>query len=101
MKLDLLILSFCMSIQIGYTQNEESPKEFSKHSQGYIEEQKVKSTKLSDSDEILQVAEIQPEFPGGQVAMFNFIKANLKFVQPDVTCKVIVRFIVEKDGTVN
>ena len=49
-----------------------------------------------------EVAETQPEFPGGISAMFQFLAENLKY-PPTCGCvqgKVIVRFLVDKTGKV-
>ena len=49
-----------------------------------------------------EVAETQPEFPGGISAMFQFFAENLKYppICGDVQGKVIVRFLVDKTGKV-
>ena len=49
-----------------------------------------------------EVAETQPEFPGGISAMFQFLAENLKY-PPTCDCvqgKLIVRFLVDKTGKV-
>lgn len=56
-------------------------------------------------NKVYNVVEIQPEFPGGQEAMYKFIGANLKYPAEakanKIEGKVIAQFIVEKDGTVS
>ncbi len=58
-------------------------------------------------DPIFQKAEIEAEFPGGAKAWQKYIGANLnanlnsEIRVPKRTYVVIVRFIVEKDGTVS
>ncbi|MCM1051360.1 MAG: energy transducer TonB [Paenibacillus sp.] len=49
-----------------------------------------------------EVAETQPEFPGGINAMFQFFVENLKYPPTcdDVQGKVIVRFLVDKTGKI-
>ena len=57
-----------------------------------------------DVDEVFVVVEHQPEFPGGDSALYMFICMNLSY--PDlardshINGTVIVSFIVQKDGTV-
>ena len=57
-----------------------------------------------ESDEVLESAFIMPVFPGGYSAMERFIYNNIQF--PIIASKnrvqgyVIVRFIVEKDGSI-
>ena len=48
--------------------------------------------------------EVMPEFPGGQDALFKFISKNLTYpkaaAKNEIQGRVIVQFIVEKDGTI-
>jgi periplasmic protein TonB len=57
------------------------------------------------NDEPLVVPQEQPEFPGGPEALNKFIKDNLKYPQEaadvNVQGKVIVKFAVNADGSVN
>lgn len=60
--------------------------------------------KESNSDEIFVVVDKLPEFPGGTTGLINWIGANIQY--PATTRhlnegKVIVNFIVEKDGTLS
>ena len=55
-------------------------------------------------DEILEVAEQDAQFPGGQVALLKYIRENTKYpaiaLEQDVQGMVILRFVVERDGHV-
>ena len=55
-------------------------------------------------DEILEVAEQDAQFPGGQVALLKYIRENTKYpaiaLEQDVQGMVILRFVVERDGRV-
>jgi len=57
---------------------------------------------VQDDDVIFMVVEKMPEFPGGQLAMMRFINENIH--RPVVGhCfggRVIVQFVVEKDGSI-
>ena len=59
---------------------------------------------VEDFDPPIYIAEIQPSFPGGVVAMSNFINNNIDY--PDIarssniTGIVYVQFVVEKDGSI-
>lgn len=58
----------------------------------------------TEESKIFTVVEESPEFPGGMEALYQFIAANIKYPgRPDqcVTGKVIVSFVIEKDGTVS
>ncbi len=56
-------------------------------------------------DEIFQVVEQDPEYPGGVDALYKFIQQNLKYPQlakeNNITGRVFVQFVVEKDGSVS
>ena len=50
--------------------------------------------------------DVQPSFPGGECAMYEWIENNLSYPPemadgPDVTGTVVVQFVIEKDGTVS
>ena len=46
-----------------------------------------------------------PEFPGGETALMNFIVSNLKYpqsaAQKGIQGRVVLSFIVEKDGSIS
>lgn len=54
-------------------------------------------------DRVFDVCEQLPQFPGGDVKLMEFISRNIKYpeiaTENDVQGRVIVRFIVEKDGS--
>ena len=58
----------------------------------------------SEENEIYQVAEIMPEFPGGTQELMKFLQKNVKY--PSVAAangvqgRVIVQFVVNKDGSI-
>lgn len=55
-------------------------------------------------DEIFQVVENDPEFPGGADALYKYLAQNIKYPQlareQNITGRVYVTFVVEKDGSV-
>lgn len=59
--------------------------------------------KPSASDEVFVVVQNQPEFPGGNTAMMRFLSDNVKYPtvaqENGAQGRVIVNFIVEKDGS--
>lgn len=54
-------------------------------------------------DEVFMVAEKMPEFPGGMKEMLKFLQENVKYpenaMKNNMQGRVIVQFVVEKDGT--
>ncbi len=53
--------------------------------------------------EVFMVAEQMPEYPGGMKELFKFLQDNVKYpesaMKKNVQGRVIVQFVVEKDGT--
>lgn len=56
------------------------------------------------ADEIFVVPEKDPEFPGGEQALYDFLRKNIRYPQAakdsNIQGKVYVTFVVEKDGTI-
>lgn len=54
-------------------------------------------------DEVFMVTEQMPEYPGGMKELLKFLQDNLKYpenaMKNNVQGRVIVQFVVEKDGT--
>ena len=61
-------------------------------------------TKQSD-DPVFDICEQMPTFPGGDAKLMEFIARNIKYpkvaTENGVQGRVVVRFIVEKDGTLS
>ncbi len=66
---------------------------------------KIDDEEEEDEQEIFQVVENDPEFPGGLDAMYKYLAQNIKYPQlareNNITGKVYVEFVVEKDGSVS
>lgn len=58
----------------------------------------------ADANVIFTVVEQQPEFPGGEAALMQFIKKNLKYpafaAENGIQGRVTLSFTVEKDGSI-
>lgn len=57
-----------------------------------------------DEKTIFVVVETMPEFPGGQASLFKYLNENVKYPviaqENNIQGRVIVQFVVEKDGSV-
>ncbi|PSK92644.1 energy transducer TonB [Taibaiella chishuiensis] len=55
--------------------------------------------------EVLTTAEQMPEFPGGNAALYKFLKKNIKYPKKarreKTEGKLVVRFVVEPDGSLS
>ena len=65
---------------------------------------KIEEEEEVDEQVIFQVVENDPEFPGGVEAMYKYLAQNIKYPQlareNNITGRVYVTFVVEKDGSV-
>lgn len=58
----------------------------------------------TDEEEIVDVAQVQPEFPGGSAKLMEWLAKNLKYPAAAqelcVQGRVVVQFVVNKDGSI-
>lgn len=65
----------------------------------------LKAQKVDNDTIVYQVVQVNPQFPGGALALNEYTEKNLHY--PDkareakVSGKVVVRILVEKNGTVS
>ena len=64
----------------------------------------VEEEETVQEEEIFTVVENEPEFPGGMEALYKYLGENIKYPQVakdnNITGRVYVTFVVEKDGTI-
>jgi protein TonB len=64
-----------------------------------------KPQEINTGDKVYQVVEQMPEYPGGDVAMMRFIYKNIVYPKMEKVDnsygKVVVRFIINEDGTLS
>ncbi|MEE1176133.1 MAG: energy transducer TonB, partial [Paludibacteraceae bacterium] len=57
-----------------------------------------------EEEQIFQVVENQPEFPGGMAELMKFLQKNMKYPticqEQGIQGRVIVSFVVNKDGSI-
>lgn len=65
----------------------------------------VEEEVVEQEEEIFVFVEENPSFPGGEEALYAFLRDNIKYPQlareNNITGKVFVQFVVEKDGSVS
>ncbi len=65
----------------------------------------TKNTESAKDDEVFDVIEVNPEFPGGLTAMSNFITKHIKYpkheLKNEIQGRVLVGFIVMPDGSID
>ncbi len=61
--------------------------------------------KKLDADEVFQVVEKMPEFPGGNAELMNYLRENIRYPQKamedSIQGRVIVQFVVTKTGAIS
>ena len=57
------------------------------------------------NDMVFDVVEVMPQFPGGQIAMLQYLMKNIKYpeqaMKEGIQGRVTVSFIIEKDGSIS
>ena len=60
--------------------------------------------KKTSNDKVFEKVEDMPEFPGGEQAMMDFVSKNVQYpkeaMEKGISGRVMVGFIVEKDGSI-
>ena len=61
--------------------------------------------KKAANDKVYEKVEVMPEFPGGEQAMMEFVAKNVIYpkeaIEKEIDGRVLVSFIVEKEGSIN
>ena len=62
-------------------------------------------SKKTSNDKVFEKVEDMPEFPGGEQAMMDFVAKNVQYpkeaMEKEISGRVLVGFIVEKDGSIS
>ncbi|CAM4041771.1 energy transducer TonB [Flavobacterium antarcticum] len=58
-----------------------------------------KDVKIVEDNTIYNAVEVRPEYPGGIGKFLEFVGKNYRAPEEDIKGKVIVQFVVEKDGS--
>jgi periplasmic protein TonB len=78
--------------------------EFLQDNQGTEDKGKAAPNGEPEENSNLEKAEIMPEFPGGLTALQRFLSRNLKppadGMEPGSIIKVLVKFVVDRDGSI-
>ena len=57
------------------------------------------------NEDVFDIVEQMPEYPGGMQALFEFLKENIKYPEDaqkqKVEGRVLVKFVVETDGSIS
>ena len=80
-------------------------KEYVKNGEKKVVEVVVKAKKPEEAEKPLDVVEEMPKFPGGDAAMMEFLRNTVKYPEEaeenGIQGRVVVQFIIEKDGGIS
>ena len=80
-------------------------KEYVKNGEKKVVEVVVKAKKPEEAEKPLDVVEEMPKFPGGDAAMMEFLRNTVKYPEEaeenGIQGRVVVQFIIEKDGSIS
>lgn len=95
----MLFVAFLVSAQ-----TKPAPSE-SKQATVELTPSKANVEETKPDDAVFTVCENQPEFPGGEKGLMEYLQKNLKYpeqcLKDSIQGRVIVSFIVEKDGSIS
>ncbi len=91
---------------VKYTKVMSVPDENASHIDSVINVCLDKSERMvSESEQVFDVVKQMPAYPGGDGALFEYLSNNIKYPKDaekqGIQGRVIVRFVVEKDGSVS
>lgn len=107
---DYLLLIAAISdqrTQVDITENAEYADSLNDVFEPEIHLQPVNNAPSAEVDdrEPLTIADIMPNFPGGETALYRFLSDKLRYpilaTQNQVEGKVFVRFVIERDGLIS
>ena len=97
-------LAVCKPIKV-YIANKKSGKIYLIYQ--FVEKKEIHTEEQPDAIEknkVLELVEIQPKFPGGEVALMKFIRDNIRYPKEaadnGIEGRVFVKYIVDKDGSI-
>lgn len=69
-----------------------------------IQECEECETEEADTSQVFMVVEEMPEFPGGEEALFDYLRSNLQYPERckenKIQGRVLITFVVNKDGSI-
>ena len=89
---------------VSRNQMETEPSSMATREYSYTVEEKEDSVS-PQGEPVLDEVEVMPEYPGGRVALMKYLMGNVRYpktaIENNITGRVIVRFVVEKDGKIS
>ena len=84
---------------------EETTIVYSEDQAEFIETSETTKAEEDETEKIHQMAEQQPEFPGGMAELLKYLQGSIKYPadcrKEGIAGRVIVQFVVNKDGSIS
>ena len=97
----LLFITLLLFVNFSFSQNVIKVRK-SKSTDTSVRE--ILDTTFNFDDRVYTFAELTPQFPGGQQKLFEFLNRQIKYPDSlkkvELSGRVYVQFIIEKDGSV-
>ena len=99
-KSTLIVIIVLAAIILIYRINKQSNRQLNNE----LQPTNNKNTPAKNTENVYEVIEQMPQFPGGEQALLNYLSTNIRYPiiaqENGVQGKVIVRFVVNKSGEV-
>lgn len=96
-KILIIMLLFSLKISLATAQNDKNTI--------IVSDTISEMTNDAQSEKVYDVVEMPPSFPGGMAALQSYIRNNIKYPvaakKNGIEGRVVVEFVVEKDGTLS
>ena len=105
----------CLAACVGNGENKSAENNAEVKDTATVDNSKAETTDVkfdskvaarnSETDTVMDKCEVMPKFPGGESGMMKFLTENVKYpkeaLNKGITGRVLVEFVVERDGSIN
>ena len=107
--------AICLAACVGNGENKSAENNAEAKDTANVDNSKAETTDVkfdskvaarnSETDTVMDKCEVMPKFPGGESGMMKFLTENVKYpkeaLDKGITGRVLVEFVVERDGSIN
>lgn len=107
--------AICLAACVGNGENKDAENNAEAKDTATVDNSKAETTDVmfdskvaarnSETDTVMDKCEVMPKFPGGESGMMKFLTENVKYpkeaLDKGITGRVLVEFVVERDGSIN
>ena len=107
--------AICLAACVGNGENKNAESNAEVKDTATVDNSKAETTDVkfdskvaarnTETDTVMDKCEVMPKFPGGESGMMKFLTENVKYpkeaLDKGITGRVLVEFVVERDGSIN